>query len=169
MLSFRREVKYCPYCGSLLTERDENGVKRLYCPTCKIIIYKNPVPVVALVVLNSKKEILLIKRKVEPKRGKWALPSGFIELYEEPESAAQRELEEETGIKVDKLKLLNVYHQLSQDYESVLVIAFLSFSDSFPQAGDDAEDAKFYPPDEAIKLVCFQSHLRAIKDALKTV
>ncbi|MGB9823916.1 MAG: NUDIX domain-containing protein [Candidatus Hydrothermia bacterium] len=167
MLSFTIKPKFCPYCGNPLIEKTENGNPRLFCQKCQVFIYRNPVPVVATVISNEKGEILLIKRKVEPAKGKWALPSGFVELNEEPEESAKRELEEETGITVPNLILLNVFHQESKRYESVLVISYFGESNATPAPGDDAEEARFFKYEEALSLIAFDSHKRAVIEASK--
>jgi len=84
--------------------REEEGRKRLVCPACGWVNYENPIPSSAALVRNEKGEILLVKRGVEPGRGKWALPSGFIEIEETPEEACLRELKEETGLEGKILK-----------------------------------------------------------------
>ncbi|MEO0266275.1 MAG: NUDIX hydrolase [candidate division WOR-3 bacterium] len=167
MLSLERSPKYCPYCGQTLILKKENAITRPFCENCNLFIYRNPVPVVAIVVFNKNSEVLLIKRKVEPAKGEWALPSGFIELHEEPDTAARRELAEETGLKIENLKLINAFHQDSKRYESVLVLAYLGFSDANPIPGDDAEEAKFFPTSFALENVAFVSHKNAIIKALK--
>jgi ADP-ribose pyrophosphatase YjhB (NUDIX family) len=168
MISFEREVKFCPYCGHQIEKKEENGRLRYYCSNCNLFLYKNPVPVVVIVVFNDVGEVLLIKRKEEPQKGKWALPSGFIEIGEEPEEAALRELYEETGLKVEKFTLINVYEQKSKRYESVLVIAYLGFSSEEPKPGDDAEEAKFFPTGK-LPEIPFESHLKALKDSLNFI
>ncbi|HOK23570.1 MAG TPA: NUDIX hydrolase [Candidatus Hydrothermia bacterium] len=165
MLSLEKEAIYCPYCGQRVKKIADDRGERFYCPVCGSTIYKNPVPVVVIVVFNSKGEILLIKRKVEPEKGEWALPSGFIELSEEPAYAAKRELLEETGIELDDPILINVYHQRSKRYESIVVIVYMGFSDSTPKPGDDAEDAGFFSL-KTLPKIPFESHTRAIREAV---
>ena len=165
MISFEREVQFCPYCGHKISKIEENGRVHYYCSYCKLFIYKNPVPVVVVVVFNDAGEVLLIKRKEEPGKGKWALPSGFVEINEDPYEAASRELYEETGIVIEKLTLINVYHQKSRRYESVIVISYMGFSSQEPQPGDDAEEAKFFAINE-LPEIPFESHIKAIKEAL---
>jgi len=71
---------------------------RDFCPCCNSYFYENPLPVVSSI-LESSRQILLVKRGRPPSKGLWCLPSGFAEAGESIEEAALRELKEETGIK----------------------------------------------------------------------
>lgn len=168
MLSLEKDPRFCPYCGNKIEKAEDNSKESYYCNHCKRIIYRNPVPVVVITIFNKNHEVLLVRRKEEPGKGMWALPSGFLEIDEEPSDAAKRELLEETGITADELKLLNVFHQKSERYKSVTVIVYMGFSDKNPEAGDDAEDARFFPP-SSLPEIPFESHLRAIKCALRSI
>ncbi len=66
-----------------------------FCPACETFFYENPLPVVSAI-LESDRHVALVKRKNEPCKGEWCLPSGFAESGESIEDAALRELEEET-------------------------------------------------------------------------
>ena len=67
------------------------------------------------VVIKAKSGVVLIRRKNEPYRGKWALPGGFVRYGERVELAAEREAEEETGLRVKLQKLLGVYSEPGRD------------------------------------------------------
>ncbi|MGB3111363.1 MAG: NUDIX hydrolase, partial [Candidatus Omnitrophota bacterium] len=92
------DYKYCPMCASALRLSEADGRDRLNCPKCGWIDYRNPLPVVACLVSNDDGDLLLIKRGIEPCRGSWALPGGFIEAGETIQDAGERELFEETGL-----------------------------------------------------------------------
>ncbi len=157
--------QYCPLCGSGLNSREEEGRKRLFCPACQWIHYENPLPSAAALVLNDKEEILLVKRGVEPGMGKWALPSGFIEIEETPEEACLRELNEETGLEGEILRLVGVYSQESQVYEKVLIIGYEVRARGHLSPGSDSLMAAFFPLDE-IPEIAFSSHRELIRDGL---
>jgi len=153
-------------CAGKLTKGFPDGVNRLICRKCGWINYVNPLPVIASFVCNKKNEILLIKRKVEPSVGSWALPGGFIELNETPEKAGMRELFEETGIRADHGRLIGVELQKSRMYGYVLVIGMKFIAKSKKLIpGDDAMDAKFFPLKKLPKIP-FKSHRLIIKRAL---
>ena len=158
--------KYCPCCGTRIKLREEEGRRRLFCPACHWVNYENPLPSSAALVRNKKGEILLVKRGVEPGRGKWALPSGFIEIEETPEEACLRELEEETGLEGKILKLIGVYSQKSELYKNVLIIGYEVEAHGQPRPGSDSTKAQFFSVDK-LPPVAFSSHKQIIRDGTK--
>jgi 8-oxo-dGTP diphosphatase len=156
---------YCPLCGSGLSTLEEEGRERLFCPACRWIHYANPLPSAAALVRNNKGEVLLVKRGVEPGLGKWALPSGFIEIEETPEEACLRELNEETGLEGEILRLVGVYSQASQVYKKVLIIGYEVKARGRLLPGSDSLDAKYYPLED-IPEIAFSSHRQIICDGL---
>lgn len=154
-------------CRGKLVKGFIDGVNRLVCKECGWINYINPLPVIACLVSNKKTEILLIKRKVTPSVGRWALPGGFIELNETPEKAGKRELFEETGIRANSGRLIGTELQKSGMYGYVLVIGmeFIAKKSKIIP-GDDAADAKFTPLKKLPKIP-FKSHNDLIRDFVK--
>ncbi|MGE0230778.1 MAG: NUDIX domain-containing protein [Flavobacteriaceae bacterium] len=92
-----------------------DNVERAVCDHCSFIHYENPRVVVGSVVRHEGK-ILLCRRAIEPRRGFWTLPAGFLELGETPEAGARREAMEEANAALDIRSLLAVYtiEKLSQ-------------------------------------------------------
>ncbi len=163
-----REKKYCQYCATGLSEKVIEGRNRLYCPSCQQPIYENPLPATAAVLIDEQDRILLVKRKVEPKKGEWCLPGGFIELGETPEQACMRELTEETGIVAETHHLVGVYPSKSPVHNWVLVIGFVIDPVSVQgqlKAGDDAEDVAFFHVDNMPHLAFF-SHRSIYRKAM---
>ncbi|KAA0000265.1 MAG: NUDIX hydrolase [Thermoplasmata archaeon] len=109
-------------------------------------------------------KILLIKRKNEPFKGKWALPGGFVEYGEKVEDAVLREFKEEVGIKAKIKKLVGVYSDPSRDPRGhVISIVFLLEAEGVPKAGDDAMEARFFDLNDLPPLAF--DHEKIIKDA----
>lgn len=101
--------EYCPDCGSELDSKNVEGRERLYCEICEEVVWLNP-DIVAGFVVQKGDEILLQKRGIEPHKGKWSIPSGYLELEETPLEGAKRELEEETGLKAEGAEFLGHLH-----------------------------------------------------------
>lgn len=96
---FRRPIKHCRECGAAVTYRlpdDGDTRARAICPACNTIHYENPLMVVGTVPVLGER-VLLCKRNIEPRWGKWTLPAGFMELGETAEQGAARETDEEAG------------------------------------------------------------------------
>jgi len=98
-------------------------------------------------------EILLIRRKRDPYGGFWAIPGGFVEIDEDLESAARRELKEETGLGVKTLVQVQAFGRPDRDPRGrTISIAFLSwFEDKETtdniRAADDAADVRWFSID----------------------
>ncbi len=159
-------TSYCLQCGTRLNRLKIDGKKRSVCPTCGWINYENPLPSVAALVRNQANELLLVKRGVPPGIGRWALPSGFMEIEESPEKACLRELTEETNLRGKIERLLGVYTQPSRIYKRVLIVAYEVQARGKLRAGSDSKDAKFFPIDDLPKIP-FSSHQQIIRDVLK--
>ncbi len=157
--------RYCFQCGNELRITDLDGKKRFTCSGCGWIRYENPLPAVAAFVENGKDELLLIKRDAEPYKGRWALPSGFIEIEETPEDAVLRELKEETGVDGTIERLIGVYSQRCKLYKNALLITYkIKPKGEYLCPGDDAKDVKFFSKKRLPKIP-FSSHIKSIKDA----
>lgn len=91
--------------------------------------------------------VLLVKRKKDPFKGMWALPGGFLEEEESLEKGARRELEEETGLKVEKLKQLRAFGTPGRDPRGrTISIVFYGETGSAEsvKGNDDAEEARWF-------------------------
>ncbi|MBU0682872.1 MAG: NUDIX hydrolase [Candidatus Omnitrophota bacterium] len=155
--------KYCPMCKKNLKKSFVDGLNRFRCVSCGWIDYRNPVPVAACLVVNNKKELLLVKRSIAPSIGHWALPGGYIELKETPQKAGIRELYEETGLKGSPNRMVGVELQKSKIYGFVLVVGVeLTTTRYNTVPGDDASDAKFISFKKLPKIP-FLSHRKLIE------
>lgn len=93
-------------------------------------------------------EILLIKRKNEPFRDHWAIPGGFVDENEDLETAAKRELLEETQIKIDNIEQLKAFGKPFRDPRfHTVTIAYCGFvpENTIAKAADDAKEVGWFP------------------------
>ena len=132
--------------------------------------YKYPHPAVTAdcIVMTRDNQVLLIQRKNEPCRGQWAFPGGFMNIDETAETAAVRELQEETGITLSETDIFQVgaYTAVDRDpRERVITIAYLAEIDApVPVKGsDDAARAQWFPLD-ALPPLAFD-HAEILLDA----
>jgi 8-oxo-dGTP diphosphatase len=153
---------YCPYCGHGLVDKYVEGHTRRYCETCKAPVYENPVPATCLVTVDKSERVLLVRRSVDPKKGMWCLPGGFMELGETPEEAGLRELREETGLDGRIEMLLGITSHSGTTYDTVLITGFLVREYyGTPFAGDDADLVEWFTR-ESLPEIAFKSHKRFI-------
>ena len=113
---FRSQIKHCRACGSAVAHRlpdDGDTRMRAICPSCHTVHYENPLNVVGTIPVwgPGGEQVLLCKRNIEPRYGKWTLPAGFMELGESTAEGAVRETHEEAGAQIELqglFTLLNV-------------------------------------------------------------
>ena len=154
-----KNINFCIQCGTkLIIKTDRENKLRPRCDNCGWIYYKNPIPAVACVIFNEKKELLIIKRKFEPKQGEWALPSGYMEIYQSPQETAVDEMLEETGLIGEVEQFIDFYHGYSPIYERIISFGFLMrIIGGELCAGDDAAEARFVSLDE-LPEIAFEAH-----------
>lgn len=127
--------------------------------------YRNPVPTVDLIIElrdRPQRPIVLIERHNEPLG--WALPGGFVDYGEAVETAAVREAEEETGLRVVLVEQFQVYSAPQRDpRQHTLSVVFIATAVGTPQAGDDAKGLGIFAPWEIPSPLCFD-HDRILQD-----
>jgi ADP-ribose pyrophosphatase YjhB (NUDIX family) len=103
-------IKHCKNCGTAVVRRlpdDGDTRMRAVCPACHTVHYENPLNVVGTIpVLGD--QVLLCKRNIEPRKGFWTLPAGFMELRETLAEGAARETDEEAGAQIELQALFTV-------------------------------------------------------------
>ena len=118
-----RTLNYCSSCGASLQFGSVVGEDRdrLSCPECGHIAYVNPRLVVTTLPITESGDLVLLRRGIEPGRGRWAQPGGFLEIDETVHQAAIRETREETGLLVEPGEIIGLYTRLEA---AVVTIAF---------------------------------------------
>lgn len=116
-------LNYCTRCGATLELGPIEGEdrERLGCPGCGYIAYVNPRLVVTTLPVTEAGEVVLLRRGIEPGRGSWAQPGGFLEVDETVTQAAIRETLEETGLIVEPTEIVGFYSRLEA---AIVVVAF---------------------------------------------
>lgn len=103
-------IRFCPLCGAPLAAEPvpPDHREQMVCSRCRFVFYLNP-KVVAGTIPERDGATLLTRRSINPGRGLWTFPGGFVDFGETVTDAAVRETLEETGLNVDLTGLLNVY------------------------------------------------------------
>jgi ADP-ribose pyrophosphatase YjhB (NUDIX family) len=99
---------HCPRCGGATRPVQAEGRERDRCDACARLWYENAKPCAGAVVVDGDR-LLLVKRAIEPYKGCWDLPGGFLEADEHPADGARREVLEETGLEVEVGALIGMY------------------------------------------------------------
>ena len=117
--------------------------------------YKYPRPAVTadcvVMTLETRARVLLIERGNEPYKGHWAIPGGFLNMDETTEQCAIRELEEETGLRIDKVHQIGAYSKVDRDPRGrTISVAYLAtVEESLEARGqDDAANASWFYIDD---------------------
>jgi ADP-ribose pyrophosphatase YjhB (NUDIX family) len=114
------------------------------CPECGLIVYLNP-RVAAGVIPVQDGKAALVRRAMEPGRGCWVFPGGYVDMGENVEDAARREVWEETGLRVHLDRLLGVYSRTGD--EVVLIVYIGHVVGGALAAGDEEIEAAWFPMD----------------------
>lgn len=158
---------FCSRCGGHLVVGwvEEEERERPVCRACGFILYMNPKVVAGAIPLQDGR-VLLLRRKIEPARGKWSFPAGYVELGESLEEAAIRETQEEVALEIGELSLLNVY---SYPESPVVTVVYVSpIVGGEPRAGMEAEEVAFFSPEELPwDELAFRSTREALRDWIR--
>lgn len=120
--------------------------ERLVCDDCGFINYENPKLVVGAVIEASDGRILLCKRAIEPSRGLWTIPAGFMELGETPAEGAAREAVEEAEARIEIDTLLAIY-SIARISQVLMIYRARLAGDEFG-VGEESLESKLFAWDE---------------------
>ena len=154
-------VAYCCRCGTPMTSRLIADKPRRVCPACDFIHFVEPkVGVGVMVVQNAK--LLLVRRTMEPEKGKWSLPAGYVDIGVNPATQAVQEAKEETNLQVEIIELVDVYHNPpAQGGAAIFILYKARVVGGELRAGDDADRADFFALD-ALPELAFASTRDAV-------
>lgn len=154
---------YCPICSEKLVEGHDGQDMRPHCRTCNKFYYYNPLPAACCFLTNDDGELLMVQRSVEPQKGLWTLPGGFVESGETTEEGALRELQEETGLTGSGISLVGVSSLAGNFSGGIIVIGYAIESwEGEMEAKTDAMDLGFFAPEKRPE-VAFEVHENLIE------
>jgi NAD+ diphosphatase len=117
---------YCPMCGHKLTEKiigDEGLVP--YCDPCNRPYFDNPASCVEVLVMNERNQVLLLKQNYISEH-RWGVVSGYVKKGDTLEETVQREVLEETGQHVERMRYVGSYYFQPKEIVMVGYIAFVT-------------------------------------------
>lgn len=140
------------------------GEKRPSCPNCGWVHYEDPKVAAGVLVLRSE-EVLLVRRTLDPFRGAWSIPAGFVNAFEDPSEAARRECLEETGLTVELEGLFDILtgreHARGSD---ILLVYRARVLRGRLAAADDADQAGWFRLN-ALPTLAFNSTTKVLEKA----
>ncbi len=134
---------------------------REVCPACGFVAFRNAKPCVVLLIERDRK-LLLVRRRIDPYRGWWDIPGGFLEEDEHPREGAVREAREETGLRIAIDELVGVYLDRSGDYYTLNLAYRTHVVAGRERAGDDADALAWFAPRELPKRIAYPGHARQV-------
>lgn len=147
MLLQARSIKHCKACGAAVEYRvpDDDSRERAVCTGCTTIHYENPLNVVGTVPVWQD-QVLLCRRNIEPRRGLWTLPAGFMELGETTAEGALRETIEEAGANVEMGPLFTLLNVVRVGQVHFFYLATMRDTELAP--GPETIEARLFREDE---------------------
>ncbi len=160
-------LNFCSRCGAPLRFGAVPGEERdrLACAACSHVAYVNPRLVVTVFPITDAGEIVLIRRGIEPGRGRWAQPGGFLEVDETVNQAAIRETWEETGLLVEPGEILGLYTRLEAAVVTIAFEARIVGGTAMPTP-EATEIQSFAPEALPWSLIAFDTTKWALRDWL---
>lgn len=162
-------INYCVRCGVILENQFIFGDIRPTCSSCNYIHFRDP-KVAAVAFIHNNSEVLLVRRAMEPEKGKWALPGGYVDANEDPRHAAIREVKEETGLEVAITRLLDVIFIPPSNGENsvrpIVIIFEATVIKGKIQPQDDVDKVEWFTPDNLPELA-FKSTYQTIQQWLE--
>lgn len=158
--------KFCPKCGVSLEIKQMEGLGRLYCPSCKYVFYQNPKPTASAVIVDQDR-VMLVKRAIEPQKGCWDLPGGFLEEDEHPEQALKREIKEELSISIEIKDFLGIFmdrYGYDQSGSYTLNIYYLArINAGEPKPASDIDQWGWFKRSEIPSNIAFTNNKEALQ------
>lgn len=150
-------MPYCSACGTRLA-----AAPPIVCDACGVEHWRNAKPCAGALVADSEGRLLLVRRAIDPWRGRWDIPGGFCEVDEHPEVTAVREVREETGFEVGITGFLGMWIDAYPPAEVTLNIYFHATVIGGGPNPDDAEVTElgwFEPVDlPSAETIAFPKH-----------
>ena len=136
--------KFCPQCGGRLERRliKAGEPERLVCSACRFVFYLDP-KLAVISIIPKDGGVVMVRRAIEPGKGLWVVPGGFVDMGEPVEEALVREIQEETHLTVKVDRFIQVY---SYPNHRTVVLAYMAeYLSGELAAGDETLESRVFP------------------------
>jgi len=171
-----RSYAFCPVCGSPLDHPAAGAahVNLLTCTSCKFEFWQNSKPAVGAIIVRTVEEkpyLLLCTRGINPHKGMWDLPGGYLNNGEHPEEGLRREIHEELGTTLGRQRFLTVEmdeyprDDVAEEARFVLGLYYVCQikADARLTPMDDVQAVEWFPLDDLPDGIAFAANRRAIQ------
>jgi ADP-ribose pyrophosphatase YjhB (NUDIX family) len=164
-------AQFCQNCGSPVSLSMIENRLRAVCSECGWIHYEH-LKVSAGARVTRDRKLLLVQRAIDPWKGKWHFPSGYMEIDEDPRQAVEREVMEETGLTVKAGKLVDAYSYSDDPRGNGIVLIYdATLIDGSFLTNHETMDAGFFSPEEIQQLplagLCAEAYIRDWLESVK--
>jgi ADP-ribose pyrophosphatase YjhB (NUDIX family) len=145
---YPQNIRFCGLCGSAMRLREVLPDRKRFkvCVNCGYVDFPGPKLVAACLVLDAGR-VLLLRRGLMPRIGKWTFPGGYVELGETPAHGAIRETIEEVGMRVMLGELIGLFTDPADPIAAVVVYLAQPGAEA-PGLSDEATEVRYFAPDE---------------------
>ncbi|MGC9974072.1 MAG: NUDIX domain-containing protein [Gaiellaceae bacterium] len=157
--------RLCPRCGAELVVEPTSAT----CPGCGSRYYANSAPTIGALCEDDLGRLMLVRRAIEPRRGKWDTPGGFLEEGEPPLDGLKRELREETGLEIEPGEFVGSLVDIYGDGPDAPFVLSLNWTARIvggtPAASDDISEIRWFAANElpAEEEIAFPSIARLVQ------
>jgi 8-oxo-dGTP diphosphatase len=159
-------ARFCPLCGDRLARQPvgPEGREHPVCSGCRFVFYLPP-KVVACTLPVCEGRLLLTRRAIDPAKGLWTFPGGFVDWGEDVREGALRETREEVGLDVELGELLGVYSYAGAPVVIVVFMAAVRRGAAPVACPTEVLEAEYFGPGEIPwETLAFPSTLDALRD-----
>lgn len=157
--------RYCPRCRAEL----ELVEAKAECTECGFVTYAGPKPTASALCVDESGRVLLSRRGVEPFKGLWDFPGGFLDEREHPLDCLRRELREEAGVEIEPLELLGIWMDVYGEGGKWTLNLYWAarIVEGDPQPADDVAELRWFEPDAITCDELAFGHLGEVLSALR--
>lgn len=153
---------FCTRCAAPLVLQLQEDRERPTCAACGLVVYLDPKVAVAVLLPGPDGSVLLGQRNIDPGRGRWSFPAGYVNRGEALEDAARREVREELGVSVRLTGLVGVYSGQGDPVVLVVYAGEVKEGDPTPD-GRELRQVRAFPV-EALPDLAFHHDRRILAD-----